>query len=359
MAYRWSRRDIDRISPAVKQLASKRWTVYQDVSIVDIVFACFFSYCVELDKFESAKKRVEEGAEDPAEYEGYIKGWKTSLENSRKRAETAWRKRNLTGRPKSKGENDVFDFYSDLQKVCKYLAPAEKALFIYEGAVYTAAESIPTDSERGDWVQGCMDNSLTSLRNMLNPAIKDSVAVPDQSLHPIELSARVADGRIPPPALKRGLEPAVEQVSPNKRPRTDCHCGKTNSIETQLGDYYTNMRKCLCDHISKTLQAHDNVRQANESVGLISDLTLIDLHRNIFQGVGSPQSPTDTLQAVVNWFGIRDSELSHIEILLGLERTSRLVLEVPVNGDLNLNVNLPRRLLENLRCLHIPVRHLV
>lgn len=90
----------------------------------------------------------------------------------------------------------------------------------------------------------------------------------------------------------------------------------------------------------------------------MDDITLIDLHRNIFKGVGGPQTPSDTLRTVADWIGTWDSELSDIEKFLGLERTSRLILEVPINGDVHLNINLSRGLLENLVNLCVPVRHM-
>lgn len=126
MAHEWVRRDIDRIGPVVNQLASRRYTVYRDICIVDIVFICFFSKLTDLQKFELIKRKSVEGAEEQAESELYIKEWKSSLEKNRKRAEAGTERR-----PKNKQAGFVFDFHSDLLRVCKYLAPEQRALFIY------------------------------------------------------------------------------------------------------------------------------------------------------------------------------------------------------------------------------------
>ncbi|KAH6959678.1 hypothetical protein BKA56DRAFT_662663 [Ilyonectria sp. MPI-CAGE-AT-0026] len=294
----------------VQRLAEQRQNEFSHLSILDIVFLGRHITCHELEKARNADV------------------------------------------PQSREAAQDFDFFKEWHGQCKRLKGNHRALFAFEGAIHIAALSIPDDQARKDWIASC-ERPLASLKAVLTPNTNQPVAEPVTEVTPIH--HQIPPNPDCPQALrniaeptsqithKRRLEPEGNGMPLDKRARTDGP-GDNGSIGSDSASQTTPFEERWRSDILNSLPlelSYGEVESVRNSLQHMAPLSLSDLHRNIFQAVGSPYSVSDIVGEFLK--SSESAEFFRVEQLLGLKQTTCLVVEVPSIGDVDVKWRVSRK----------------
>ncbi|KAH6980481.1 hypothetical protein EDB80DRAFT_737602 [Ilyonectria destructans] len=297
------------IEPVVKRIAEQRQNEFRHLKILDIVFLGRYITCHELEKARNA-----------------------NVSQSREAAQD-------------------FNFFKEWHGQCKRLEGNHRALLAFEGAMHIAALSIPDDQARQGWIASC-ERPLASLKAILTPNTNQPVAEPVAEVTPIHHrippnpDCPQAPGNIAEPTSqithKRQSEPEGNGMPLGKRARTDGPSDNDSigiDSTSQTTPFEERWRSDILNSLPQGLR-YGEVESVRNSLQHMAPLSLSDLHRNIFQAVGSPYSVSDIVGEFLK--SSESAEFSCVEQLLGLKQTTCLVVEVPTRGDAELKWRVSR-----------------